>query len=111
MTQRPPGSDTERAPDAADFDVSIATEQLFDEIAIRSGNPLLASSLNLMRDEARRYRQYEDALLPDREAEYQRLLDCWRRQDKAALQKEIAAYFGRREAIADQIARLIDRPN
>lgn len=111
MTQRTPPSDATSPANSADFDVGAATERLFDEIAIRSGNPLLSTSLSLMREETRLYRQYEATLLPDREAEYQRLLDCWKRQDKPGLQKEIAAYFQRREEIADQVARLIDRPN
>jgi hypothetical protein len=108
MTQRPPSSEPTATPP---FDVGAATEALFDEILDRSNNPLLSISLNLMREESRLYRAYEEQFIPDREAEYARLLDCWRRRDKAALQRELTAYFQRRDDLAEKVAALIDRPN
>jgi DNA-binding FadR family transcriptional regulator len=110
MTERPPLSPPE-GNGARDYDVGAAFEALFDEIVARSNNPLLKTSLDIMREETRLYRAYEDTFLPDRETEYLHMLDCWRRRDKAALQKALADYVERRDALADKVAHLIDRPN
>jgi DNA-binding FadR family transcriptional regulator len=109
MTERPPFSASDTSA-ASNFDVTAAFEALFDEIVERSNNPLLKTSLDLMREETRLYRTYEDAFLPDRETEYLHMLDCWRRGDKPALQKALAEYFQRRDDLAAKVADLIDRP-
>ena len=101
MTERPPHS--EPGPDA--FDVGAAIDRLFQEIIGQSENSLLQTSLNLLREETLAIRAYEAEMLPDREAEYQRLLDCWRRRDKRGLQRELNAYYQRREDLAARVAR------
>jgi DNA-binding FadR family transcriptional regulator len=101
VTERPPISEPRRA----EFDVGAAIDQLFQEIISRSENPLLQTSLNLLREETLAIRAYEAEMLPGREAEYQRLLDCWRRRDKRGLQRELDAYYQRREDLAARVAR------
>ncbi len=109
MTQRPPSeSDTPMSPP---FDVGAAVDQLFKEIIKEAESPLLQMSIEMMREETLAIRAYEADLLPDREAEYQRLLACWRRRDKRGLQKELAAYYQRREDIAATVAHRMAPPN
>jgi hypothetical protein len=110
MTQRPPPSE----PDAAStppFDVGEAVDQLFQEIIAKADNPLLQTSISLLREETLAIRAYEAEMLPDREAEYQRMLDCWRRRDKRGLQRELTAYYERREDIAAQVANRLSPLN
>jgi hypothetical protein len=103
MTQRPPSSEPASA-DTPPFDVGEAVDQLFQDIIAKADNPLLQTSITLLREETLAIRAYEAEMLTDREAEYKRMLDCWHRKDKRGLQRELAAYYERREGIAAQIA-------
>ncbi|WP_090643649.1 hypothetical protein [Asticcacaulis taihuensis] len=110
MGQRTPPKDRD-TPSATAFDVGAATDALFAEILQKANNPLLTTSLALLREETLATRPYEADLLPDREAEYQRLLACWRQRDKRGLQRELTAYLQRRYDIAAQVAARMDRLN
>ncbi|CAL4869362.1 hypothetical protein MMA231_03654 (plasmid) [Asticcacaulis sp. MM231] len=110
MTQRPPSSGATSA-DAPAFDVGEAVDRLFQDIIDSADNPLLQTSISLLREETLAIRAYEAEMLPDREAEYQRMLDCWRRKDKRGLQRELAAYYERREGIAAQVANRLSPLN
>jgi hypothetical protein len=110
MTQRPPASEPDPS-DSPSFDVGAAVDALFEEILKSADNPHLNTSVALLRAETLAIRAYEAEWLPDREAEYQRLLDCWRRNDKSGLRRELMAYYQRREDISDRVARGELRPN
>ena len=110
MTQQPPSSEPDSA-GTPPFDVGEAVDRLFQEIIAKADNPLLQTSISLLREETLAIRAYEAEMLTDREAEYKRMLDCWHRRDKRGLQRELAAYYERREAIAARVARRLNRMN
>ncbi|MFT4077476.1 MAG: hypothetical protein QM647_18260 [Asticcacaulis sp.] len=110
MTQRPPASETDPSNTPA-FDVGAAIDELFEEILKSADNPHLNTSIAILREETLAIRAYEPDWLPDREAEYQRLLDCWRRRDKQGLRRELMAYYQRREDISDRVAQGIYKPS
>ena len=93
------------------MDIAVATEQLFQAIADGAGSAALRESVLLMNKQMAAFRPYEDALIPDREAEYAALSESWAARDWPKLKVLIAAYFQRRESLVPQLAQLIDRPN
>jgi len=90
------------------IDVTEATERLFLEIADAyndtARNELLAINVKLQV-----IRPYEQALLPDREIEYQALAECWRRRDLKTLHSLITTYFERRQALLPKFVALINQ--
>ena len=93
------------------MDVAAATERLFQEIADSTGSDLIKQSMAMINQRLHTIRPYEAALFSDREAEFEALLDAWRRRDKAGLQQLLIAYFNRREEAAGKLVNLINRPN
>jgi hypothetical protein len=104
---------TELTPDSSGQvpDIAEATNQLVLAIADGSGSPALREAMLAMNRQMAAIRPYEAALIPDREAEYTALSECWAARDWPRLKGLIAAYFARREALAPQLARLINHPN
>ncbi len=110
MTRDPtPGSTTDAA--GTKVDIGEATNRLFQAIADGLGNAELRTSMLMMNREMAPFRPYEAVLIPDREAEYAALSESWAARDWPRLKLLIAAYFARREALAPQLAELINRPN
>jgi hypothetical protein len=108
MSLQSPSSDDSGA---APADIVSATEALFEEIANASMDPNARANIVALNSELRTFRQYEDALFPDRQAEYDALADCWRRRDLTSLLPLINAYFERRQAIRAEWVRKINHPN
>ncbi len=106
MTADPTASGT-----GQELDVSEATSRLFQAIADGVGNAALRTDMLAMNAEMATIRPYEAAFIPDREAEYAALSEAWAARDWTRLKVLIAAYFERRQALAPQLSRLLDRPN
>ena len=92
-------------------DVATATAQLFADIATSSPMPDLADTMLALNSTLAPIRAYETAFIPDLEAEYAELSACWERRDLVGLQRLIAAYFGRRQALVPRIVALIGAPH
>lgn len=105
MTRNTPSDPT------AQVDIAEATNQLFQAIANSVGNAALRTDMLAMNEELATFRPYEAALISDREAEYAALSGAWVTRDWPRLKVLIAAYFERRQALAPQLAQLVNRPN
>ena len=110
MTQSQ-SADTALPTDEAPFDLALATERLFQEIADMSGSPMLKQSMEIINNQLHRIRPYDATIAVDREAEYQALVSAWRRRDKNELQRLLVAYFKRRYDAAEQVEATITRPH
>jgi len=108
---RDPDPHSNSGPTGQAFDIAEATDRLFQAIANGSGNAGLREAVLAMNRQMASIRPYEAALIPDREAEYAALSESWAARDWPHLKRLIAAYFERREALAPQLAHLINRPN
>ncbi|MCR6659772.1 MAG: hypothetical protein NVV72_10635 [Asticcacaulis sp.] len=87
-----------------------ATEALFMEIASASGSEIVRRNMELMNRELKALRAYEEDLIPDRQAEFDRLSACWAARDIPGLQILIGAYMKRRQDLAPEIIGQINRP-
>lgn len=90
--------------------IAEATETLFMEIASASGSQIVQRNMELMNRELKAFRPYEEDLIPDRQAEFDRLSACWAARDIPRLQILIAAYMKRRQDLAPEIVGQINRP-
>ena len=109
MGQPPPEHSKGSAEDKCD--IGLATARLFFEMSTAIPDAKLRQAVATMNDRMTLKRQYESVLIPDLEAEYQALSECWHRRDMPKLKTLLLAYFKRRRDLAPQIAQLINRPN
>ncbi len=108
---RDAGPDPTAPPARSEVEITSATNRLFQAIADGMSNPALRSDILAMNEELAPLRPYEAALISDRQAEYDALSESWAARDWPRLRVLIAAYFERRQALAPQLAQLINCPN
>ena len=90
-------------------DIAAATDRLFLEMAATATDPAVRAGMLAMNAQMRQVRLAEDAVIPDRAAEFQALSDAWNRRDVPLLQTLITAYFDRREGLLSQLSASVNR--
>lgn len=104
-TEELPGSPPNMVGDA----VVMATEALFLDIASK-GDASLKDAVILINVRRRLLRAHEAALISDREAELAALRSAWEARDIPSLKTLIVEYYRRRQALAPQLAALLNAP-